>query len=60
LMIARYLFPTHIKVIPCPADDTNTTRDTWKNTEKGRKRAKGEAWNLIRCVKNGVIPDFEI
>lgn len=60
LMIARYLFPAHIKVIPCPADDTNTTRDTWRNSEKGMERARTEALNLVRCVQNGVIPDFEI
>ncbi len=60
LAIARYLFPRHIDVIPCPADDNNTKRDNWMNTPKGMERAKGEAANIIRCVKNGVIPDFKI
>lgn len=60
LAIARYLFPAHIDIIPCPADDDNTNRDNWMNTAKGVERARGEALNIIRCVNNGVIPDFEI
>lgn len=60
LAIARYLFPIHIDIIPCPANDTNTNRDNWMNTPEGLERAKGEALNIVRCVKNGVIPDFEI
>ena len=60
LAIARYLFPAHIDIVPCSADDDTTKRDNWMNTQKGIERAKGEALNIIRCVKNGVIPDFEI
>lgn len=60
LALARYLFPAHIDIIPCPADDENTRRDNWMNTPLGIERAKGEVLNIIRCVENGVIPDFEI
>lgn len=60
LTIARHLFPEHIAVIPCPANDTNTRRENWMNTPAGIERAKGEAMNLVRYVRNGVIPDFEI
>ena len=60
LAIAQYLFPEHIAIIPCPADDSNTRRDNWMNTPVGIERAKGEAMNIVRCVINGVIPDFEI
>ncbi len=60
LAIARYLFPSHINVIPCSAEDENTNRDNWKNTQKGIDRAKGEALNIVKCVKNGVFPNFEI
>ena len=60
LAIAKYLFPKHITVIPCPANDNNTRRDSWKNTPAGIERAKGEAMNIVRYVTNGVIPDFEI
>lgn len=60
LAIACYLLPEHIAVIPCPANDNNTRRDNWMNTPVGIERAKGEAMNIVRCVANGVIPDFEI
>ena len=60
LAIARYLFPDHITIIPCPADDNNTRRDNWMNTPSGMERAKGEAMKIVRYVTSGVIPDFEI
>ena len=60
LAIARYLFPAHITIVPCPANDTNTRRDTWMNTPAGMERAKGEAMKIVRYVINCVIPDFEI
>ncbi len=60
LAIARYLFPSHIAIFPCPANDSNTKRDNWMNTQEGIERAKGEAMNIVRCVIGGVIPDFEI
>lgn len=60
LHIAKYLFPAHISVYPCPADDTTTTRDNWMNTPVGIERATAEALNIVKCVHNGIIPDFEI
>ena len=60
LAIARYLFPAHIAVIPCPADDTNTRRDNWMNTPVGMERAKKEAIKIVKYIQDGVIPDFEI
>lgn len=60
LAIARYLFPKHIAIVPCPANDNNTRRDNWVNTPVGIERAKGEVMNIVRCVINGIIPDFEI
>lgn len=60
LAIAQYLFPKHISIIPCPADDTNTRRDNWMNTSAGTERAKKEAMKIIKYVNNGVIPDFEV
>jgi len=60
MAIAQYLFPEHISIVPCPANDTNTRRDNWTNSAAGIKRAKDEALNIIRYVQNGVIPDFEI
>ncbi len=58
--IARYLFPSHIRVYPCPADDTTTKRDNWMNTPEGIDRVKKEALNIVKCVNNGVFPDFEL
>ena len=60
LHIAKYLFPSHIRVYPCPADDTTTKRNNWMDTQEGIDRVKREALNIVRCVNNGVIPDFEI
>lgn len=60
LAIARYLFPEHIEIVPCPANDNNTRRDNWMNSPIGIERVKGEAMNIVRYVMNGVIPDFEI
>ncbi len=60
LQIAKYLFPSHISVHPCPADDTTTKRDNWMNTAEGIDRVKAEALNIVGCVNNGVIPDFKI
>ena len=60
LALARYLFPSHIEVYPCPIDDTNTKRSNWKNSEEGRKRAMSETANIIRSEKNGAFPDSEI
>ena len=60
LAIARYLFPAHIDIIPCPANDNNTRRDNWMNTPVGIERVKVEAMKIVSYVINGVIPDFEI
>lgn len=60
LALASYLFPAHIGVLPCPADDTNTRRDNWMKNEKGRKRALEEVDKIVQCVENGLFPDFEI
>lgn len=60
LAIARYLFPRHIDVLPCPADDTHTRRDNWANNAEGRKRAADEVRKIIDCVGNRLFPDFEV
>lgn len=60
LAIARYLFPEHIAVLPCPANDKNTTRENWMKNEVGHERATKEALKLIQYVKTGIIPDFKI
>lgn len=60
LAIARYLLPKHITVFPCPANDNNTRRDNWMNTQVGTDRAKKEVMKIVESVLNGIIPDFEI
>ena len=60
LAIARYLLPEHIKILPCPANDTHTKRDNWMLTPVAAERVKREAMKLVTYVNNGVIPDFEI
>ena len=60
LAITRYLFPAHISIIPCPANDNNTRRDNWMQSEVGIQRVKNEAMKIVDYVKNGLIPDFEI
>lgn len=60
LAIAQYLFPEHIEVLPCTANDNSTRRDNWMNTPVGIERAKSEAMKIVGSVINGVIPDFEI
>lgn len=60
LAVARYLFPAHISVLPCPANDMHTRRENWMQSPEGMRRARGEAMNIVRYVQNGVIPDFEI
>ena len=60
LALARYLFPDHIEVLPCPADDNNTRRENWTESLDGRKRAVDEVINIINCVENGLFPDFKI
>lgn len=60
LAIARNLFPEHIAIVPCPANDNNTRRENWMCTPVGITRAKSEAMKLVSYVINGIIPDFEI
>ena len=60
LALARYLFPEHIEVLPCPTDDNNTRRENWMESADGRKRVVDEVMNIVSCVENGLFPDFEI
>ena len=60
LQIAKYFFPSHISVYPCPADDTSTKRDNWMNTSEGIDRVTKEALKIVGYVNDGVIPDFEL
>lgn len=60
MAMAKAYFPNWIEIIPCPAEDTNTRRNNWFITEKGRTRAREEAWKIISYINEGSIADFEI
>lgn len=60
LAIAQYFYPKHIKVLPCPVDDCDFKRDCWQLSKETEDVVIAEAKNLIKYIRNGVIPDFEI
>ncbi len=60
LLMAQAYMPRWIEISPCPADDTNTCRDTWYRSETGCQRAKDEAWKIICYINEKSIDDLEI
>lgn len=60
LAIAQYFYPKHIKVMPCPVDDGNFGKNRWQLSKSTEEIVVAEAKNLMKYVRNGVIPDFEI
>ena len=60
LMWAESLMPGWMKILPCPADDTNTLRHNWFLREKNSKLAKDEAYKISCYIRDGCFPDFEI
>jgi len=60
LELARYFYPKHIRVLPCPVDDGEYGNDYTRLSEAAAALAEAEAKKLIDYVRNGVIPDFEI
>ena len=60
LAIARYFYPNHITVSPCPVNDCDFSKDRWQLSKYTADIVTAEAINLIKYVRNGVIPDFEI
>lgn len=59
LKMAEKIFD-RINVIPCPANDGSTRRDTWFKTDKGRHTALDECMKFGYYIKNGCIDDFDI
>lgn len=49
-----------IRIIPCPANDGSTRRETWYKTDKGRNTALDECMKFGYYIRNGYIDDFEI
>lgn len=49
-----------VKIIPCPATNGSTQRETWYKTDKGRNTALDECMKFGYYIRNGYIDDFEI
>jgi len=60
LLLARKVFPQNVDIIPCPADDINTKRDTWFNNKAGVERAVGEVIGIVDYINKKEIDSFEI
>lgn len=60
ILIARYFFPKHIEICPCPAGNMERQRASWMEDTHTYELVMGEARNLLMYIHNGVMPDFEI
>lgn len=60
MLLAEKYFPKTVKIIPCPADDTRTKRDTWYNNKIGYERAVGEVLGIVDYARQNEIKSFEI
>ena len=60
LCIARKVFEQDsVTIVPIPGEDRSTNRETWRTSEKGRKRCRDEVIKIIWSVKQGLIDDWE-
>lgn len=60
MLLAKKYFPKDVEIIPCPADDLLTKRDTWYKNQEGYERAVGEIIGIKEYAKNNIIDSFEI
>lgn len=60
ILLAEKYFPKHVKIIPCPADDIKTRRDTWYQNKVGYERAVGEVIGIADYARKKEIEGFEI
>lgn len=60
LAIAQYFYPKHIRVSPCSVDDNDFRKDRWELSEAASAVVIAEAENLIKYVRLGIIPDFQV
>lgn len=60
ILMAQTYIPKWIEIVSCPAEDRNTCRCNWYQTESGYHRAKEEAWKIINYIKEGSMSDFRI
>jgi vancomycin permeability regulator SanA len=60
ILMAQTYLPSWIEIVACPAEDRNTRRHNWYQTEKGYSRAKDEVLKVISYIREGSVADFEI
>ena len=54
------MFSKDINIIPCPVNDSFTTKENWYKTPAGYERAIGEIFGIIDYANKGYINNFNI
>lgn len=60
LLLADKMFSKDINIIPCPVNDSFTTKENWYKTPAGYERAIGEIFGIIDYANKGYINNFDI
>ena len=59
-LLADKMFSKDINIIPCPVNDSFTTKENWYKTPAGYERAIGEIFGIIDYANKGYINNFDI
>ena len=60
LLLADKMFSKDINIIPCPVNDSFTTKENWYKTPAGYERAIGEIFGIIDYANKGYINNFDV
>ncbi len=60
LLLVDKMFSKDINIIPCPVNDSFTTKENWYKTPAGYERAIGEIFGIIDYANKGYINNFNI
>ena len=60
LLLIDKMFSKDINIIPCPVNDSFTTKENWYKTPAGYERAIGEIFGIIDYANKGYINNFNI
>ncbi len=60
LLLVDKMFSKDINIIPCPVNDSFTTKENWYKTPAGYERAIGEIFGIIDYANKGYINNFDI
>lgn len=60
LLLVDKMFSKDINIIPCPVNDSFTTKENWYKTPAGYERANGEIFGIIDYANKGYINNFNI